>query len=193
MTDGSPYDEFDCTCGAPGCRRRVTGSDWQRPELQARYAGHFSPYLERRIARLSQPANGTKHRWASPEEAMSPETADSVVGRQFICDYWGCQGNIGSAETVLEVLKDAVQRANATLLELFIHQFSPQGLTAIAMIAESHIIIHTWPEKGYIALDVFTCGNKALPEKAVETVRAAFAPSQVQTSEVRRRARYELQ
>ncbi len=49
MTDGSAYDEFECHCGEPSCRHRVTGSDWQLPELQKRYAGHFSPYLQRRI------------------------------------------------------------------------------------------------------------------------------------------------
>ncbi len=52
MCDGTPYDEFECACGAPECRGRVTGNDWQRPELIARYAGYFSPYLQRRIERL---------------------------------------------------------------------------------------------------------------------------------------------
>lgn len=52
MSDGSPYDEFNCACGSPLCRQQVTGNDWQRPELQARYEGHFSPYLQRRIERL---------------------------------------------------------------------------------------------------------------------------------------------
>ncbi|MCA9969457.1 MAG: SET domain-containing protein [Anaerolineales bacterium] len=52
MCDGTPYDEFDCQCGAATCRGRVTGDDWRRPELQARYAGYFVPYLQRRIAAL---------------------------------------------------------------------------------------------------------------------------------------------
>lgn len=52
MCDGSPYDEFTCLCGASNCRQRITGNDWQRPELWERYAGHFSPYLQRRIDRL---------------------------------------------------------------------------------------------------------------------------------------------
>ena len=52
MCDGSPYDEFDCACGSPRCRGRVTGSDWRDPTLWDRYAGHFSPYLQRRIAAL---------------------------------------------------------------------------------------------------------------------------------------------
>ncbi|MCB9450464.1 MAG: SET domain-containing protein-lysine N-methyltransferase [Anaerolineaceae bacterium] len=52
MCDGSPYDEFTCLCGTPDCRGRISGDDWKRPELWERYAGHFSPYLQRRIDRL---------------------------------------------------------------------------------------------------------------------------------------------
>jgi len=52
MSDGGPYDEFACACGTPLCRGKITGNDWQRPELWERYAGHFSPYLQRRIDRL---------------------------------------------------------------------------------------------------------------------------------------------
>ena len=52
MCDGTAYDEFDCACGAATCRGRVTGADWRNPALWERYAGHFSPYLERRIAAL---------------------------------------------------------------------------------------------------------------------------------------------
>lgn len=53
-TDGSPYDEFECACGTSLCRGKVTGNDWCRPELWTRYAGHFSPYLQRRIDRLKK-------------------------------------------------------------------------------------------------------------------------------------------
>ena len=54
MCDGSSYDEFDCACGSPICRGRVTGDDWRNPVLWERYAGHFSPYLERRIKALTR-------------------------------------------------------------------------------------------------------------------------------------------
>lgn len=54
MTDSSPYDEFECACGAPNCRRRVTGSDWRLPELWQRYDGYFSLYLQRRINQLKR-------------------------------------------------------------------------------------------------------------------------------------------
>lgn len=52
MSDGSDYDEFACECGAPNCRRFIRGSDWRNPALWERYRGYFSPYLQRRIARL---------------------------------------------------------------------------------------------------------------------------------------------
>jgi uncharacterized protein len=54
MCDGTPYDEFECACGTLLCRGRVTGEDWRNPELWERYAGHFSPYLERRIKALKR-------------------------------------------------------------------------------------------------------------------------------------------
>ena len=54
MSDGSPYDEFVCTCGSSACRGVVRGDDWRCPELQERYAGFFSPYIQRRIDRLHE-------------------------------------------------------------------------------------------------------------------------------------------
>jgi uncharacterized protein len=57
MSDESDYDEFECHCGAPNCRQRVTGQDWKIPELHARYAGYFSPYIQRLINRLEK-SNG---------------------------------------------------------------------------------------------------------------------------------------
>jgi hypothetical protein len=59
MCDGSPYDEFDCACGSSLCRGKVTGDDWRDPALWERYAGHFSPYLQRRIEAL-QRAHATR-------------------------------------------------------------------------------------------------------------------------------------
>ena len=52
MSDGGPYDEFDCECGSPNCRGKVTGNDWRLPELWKKYEGYFSPYLDRRIRAL---------------------------------------------------------------------------------------------------------------------------------------------
>jgi hypothetical protein len=71
MCDGSPYDEFDCACGTSQCRGRITGNDWRDPILWKRYAGHFSPYLQRRINALQ--------REQSPRRRARKRAALSVV------------------------------------------------------------------------------------------------------------------
>ena len=60
MSDGTDYDEFECSCGSPRCRGKVTGNDWMLPELQLRYRGHFSPYLADRIASLVSTGAGRR-------------------------------------------------------------------------------------------------------------------------------------
>lgn len=67
---------------------------------------------------------------------------------------------------IRESLAQAAEVSNATLLEIRTHSFTPQGVTGFALLAESHISIHTWPEHGYAAVDVFTCGNTTDPEAA---------------------------
>ncbi|MFN8486514.1 MAG: SET domain-containing protein-lysine N-methyltransferase [Caldilineaceae bacterium] len=71
MSDGSPYDEFECTCGAPNCRRYITGKDWQRPDLQKKYAGWFASYLQRRIDQLHQGAK-PRHGFHAMNGATQP-------------------------------------------------------------------------------------------------------------------------
>ncbi len=63
-------------------------------------------------------------------------------------------------------LNRAAKLANATVLNLISNKFEPQGVTAIALLAESHISIHTWPESNYSAVDIFTCGQNMMPELA---------------------------
>lgn len=75
-SDGSTYDEFECGCGAESCRGHVTGSDWRLPELQERYAGHFSPYIQRRIDAAS-----TAHRKAAARKA-APASDRRVAARR---------------------------------------------------------------------------------------------------------------
>ena len=64
------------------------------------------------------------------------------------------------------ILSRAAKLANATVLNLISNKFEPQGVTAIALLAESHISIHTWPESNYSAVDIFTCGKNMMPELA---------------------------
>ncbi|MEQ9518604.1 MAG: adenosylmethionine decarboxylase [Parvibaculum sp.] len=85
-----------------------------------------------------------------------------------------------------EVLRECVTVAGATLLHLHLHHFTPNGgVSGVAVLAESHISIHTWPEVGYAALDVFMCGD-AKPELAIDVLRKAFNPSDIKVDNLRR-------
>lgn len=92
-----------------------------------------------------------------------------TVGIHCILEIRGCPAHLLDDEQhVLETLINASSLAMSTLLDITSHKFSPQGVTALALLAESHISIHTWPESGYAALDVFTCGETANPRLACE-------------------------
>lgn len=84
-----------------------------------------------------------------------------------------------------QTLQDCVTACGATLLHLHTHRFSPQGITGVAVLAESHMSVHTWPEIGYAAFDVFMCGA-ADPWQAVDVLRTAFDTDRVAVRELRR-------
>ncbi|MDX1977481.1 MAG: adenosylmethionine decarboxylase [Pseudanabaenaceae cyanobacterium bins.68] len=89
------------------------------------------------------------------------------VGVHYILEIYECPSTVlNDLEYIMECLRGAVKCAGATLLNQVAHQFSPQGVTALMLLAESHISIHTWPESGYAALDVFTCGSHTMPDLA---------------------------
>ena len=108
------------------------------------------------------------------------------LGRHVIIELWGCGDAINDRGLVERAMRNAVQAANATLLNLFIHEFSPQGVTGVAVLAESHLSIHTWPEYGYVAADVFTCGSTTKPEAAAEVLRVEFGATNADIRELER-------
>ena len=81
--------------------------------------------------------------------------------------------------------RDCVRECGATLLHIHTHKFSPQGVSGVAVLAESHISVHTWPEIGYGAFDVFMCGD-AEPWRAVDVLKAAFGTQDVRVTELLR-------
>ncbi|MGC9530111.1 MAG: adenosylmethionine decarboxylase [Candidatus Bipolaricaulaceae bacterium] len=109
-----------------------------------------------------------------------------ALGRQLVVELWGCERNTNSPEEIRKGLQEAVDRAGATGLDINVHTFNPHGVSGVAVIAESHISIHTWPELSYVALDVFTCGGKTIPEAAVEVFRELFRPQRVDVLEIKR-------
>ena len=87
--------------------------------------------------------------------------------KHFLLELYGCDCEKLNDESFLRcILNKGAKLANATVLNLISNKFEPQGVTAIALLAESHISIHTWPESNYSAVDIFTCGQNMLPELA---------------------------
>jgi len=116
-------------------------------------------------------------------EVAERQPPATEVGRHVILECWDCNEQIHSREAVESALREAVRRSKVTLLKLYVHEFAPQGISAVALIAESHIFIHTWPEHSYIAFDAFTCGDSAMPEEAVKVIKAVFEPKRVKSLE----------
>lgn len=109
------------------------------------------------------------------------------AGTHLILDLWGARA-LDDPKVVELALRESAEAAGATLLHSHVHRFMPEGgISGVAVLAESHISIHTWPERGYAALDVFMCGN-CDPQKAVPVLRRAFAPRFLIAAEHRRGA-----
>ena len=91
----------------------------------------------------------------------------SHQSKHFLLELYKCDCEKLNDESFLRcILNRAAKLANATVLNLISNKFEPQGVTAIALLAESHISIHTWPESNYSAVDIFTCGKNMMPELA---------------------------
>ena len=109
-----------------------------------------------------------------------------VVGRHVLVDAWGSSPDLlNSPDAVRAALVAAVEAGGVTLIESCVHQFSPYGVTATATLAESHMAIHTWPEYGYFAADLFFCGSGDT-QRAVESLCESFKPRRFTVRELER-------
>lgn len=109
----------------------------------------------------------------------------TFAGTHLIVDLWGAK-HLDDLGHVEQALRSAVSASNATLLHIHLHHFTPNGgISGVAVLAESHISIHTWPERNYAALDIFMCGD-ADPQKAVPELDRAFEPARIEVDELRR-------
>lgn len=83
-----------------------------------------------------------------------------TIGRHLIAEYYQCDGNVLDDVTAIRsAMLDAARAVGATILGEAFHQFDPHGVSGTVVIAESHLSIHTWPENGYVAVDIYTCGG----------------------------------
>jgi len=103
------------------------------------------------------------------------EILDEMVGKHCILELYECDSaKINDEAFIRTSLTSASKIAGAKLLNMITHRFQPQGVTGLALLAESHISIHTWPESRYAAIDVFTCGQQTMPERACELLAKEF-------------------
>ncbi len=109
----------------------------------------------------------------------------TYAGSHLIIDLWDAEG-LDDRDRIETALIDAVKAAGATLLHIHLHTFTDGGgISGVAVLAESHISVHTWPERKYAAFDVFMCGD-AEPRKALSVFKAAFNPGRLVIGEHKR-------
>lgn len=110
-----------------------------------------------------------------------------ALGRHVLAEIYGCEFNIlNDVKKVEEIMVNAALSAGAEIREVVFHRFSPQGVSGVVVISESHLAIHTWPELGYAAVDVFTCGQTVNPWDACTYLTKMFGAGQVNATEIQR-------
>ena len=119
-----------------------------------------------------------------PTDYLVCENGQTFAGSHFLVDLWGVQG-LDDPQLVEAALRDAADRAGATLLHVHVHEFGEGGVSGVAVLGESHISVHTWPEIDFAAFDVFMCGV-CRPDLAVDFLVERLAPRHVEIGEHRR-------
>jgi S-adenosylmethionine decarboxylase len=133
--------------------------------------------------KIASPAPAVE-RQNDPKDHFAVRNGVRCAGVHLIVDLHGAK-RLNDIEHIETTLRRCVEAASATLLHIHLHHFQPSGVSGVAVLAESHISIHTWPEAGYAALDVFMCGS-AEPDKCIPVLREAFSAERVGVDEILR-------
>ena len=111
----------------------------------------------------------------------------TTLGRQIIAEYYDCNPEILNDVAVIETaMLEAAKSAEATVINSTFHHFSPFGVSGVVVIQESHLAIHTWPEYGYAAVDIFTCGDTIDPWISCKFLEKGFESGFVSAMEMLR-------
>lgn len=117
-----------------------------------------------------------------------------ALGNHILIEFYGCdKENLNNIKLIEEAMLEAVVISGATILSHNFHQFSPHGVSGMVIIAESHFSIHTWPEYGYAAVDIFTCGNLIDPWKAFKYLKEILKADHTATIEMKRGQLHDIQ
>ncbi|MEY8263621.1 MAG: adenosylmethionine decarboxylase [Bermanella sp.] len=118
-------------------------------------------------------------------DSLMTRDGDTFAGMHVIVDLYGAS-QLDNIKLLEQAMKRCIAECGATLLHLHLHHFTPNnGVTGVAILAESHISVHTWPEREYAAFDIFMCGN-AQPELATSILAETFKPDYIETRLLRR-------
>ena len=110
----------------------------------------------------------------------------NTLGTHLLVEYEGCDPDLLDDETRIRALmREAAKAAGATEVAVVFHRFSPQGVTGVVVVEESHLSIHTWPEHGYASVDFYTCGE-CHPERAQEVLRRGLSATRCETMRIDR-------
>ena len=105
---------------------------------------------------------------------------------QLLVDCYDCAADLDDADFLLATLRGAAERVGAKIVKVVTQRFSPRGVSVILILAETHLSVHTWPEHGYAAVDVFVCGEGKDPYPAWDVIRGALRPGSFEKKEIRR-------
>ena len=95
-----------------------------------------------------------------------------LIGKHILAEYFACENDIlDDLPAIRQMMMDAADRCQATIVGEIFHQFNPIGVTGVVVIAESHLAIHTWPELRYASVDLFTCGTSVDPWVGFEYIK----------------------
>jgi S-adenosylmethionine decarboxylase len=119
-----------------------------------------------------------------PDHFSQQTDSQYRAGTHLIIEVKGATG-LDDQARVERAFRDCVAATGSTLLHIHLHSFQPHGVSGVAVLAESHITVHTWPELGYGAFDVFMCGS-ADPWRAVDVLARAFETSNIDVKEISR-------
>ena len=110
-----------------------------------------------------------------------------ALGKHIIAELYDCdKALINDHEFIEEVMLRAVEISGATIVRPVFHKFNPHGVSGVVVIAESHFSIHTWPEYGYCALDIFTCGDEIDNQAALSHLKNQLKAGNLSVSEIKR-------
>ena len=110
-----------------------------------------------------------------------------ALGRQILVELYNCDADILKNRDLIDAaMNEAVIRSKATVVTSTFHTFSPFGVSGVVVIAESHVAIHTWPEYGYAAVDIFTCGENIDPWVIHDYLKESFRSQNTSAMEIKR-------